>query len=78
MDSSRRAHMRNRSHSESAAKCVSAKMSCKGGQDVTLFITVDRTEKCICTDIAILAYYFRKFNLFALLNEITSQYLIKD
>ena len=38
----------------------------------------DRTEKCICTDIAILAYYFCKFNLFALLNEITSWYLIKD
>ena len=40
-------------------------------------LTADRTEKCICTDIAILAYYFCKFDLFALLNEITSQYLIK-
>ena len=31
--------MRNRSHSESVAESVSVKMSHKGGQDVTLFIT---------------------------------------
>ena len=44
MDSSRRAHMRNRSHSEGAAECVSAKMSRKGGQDVTLFITASQAS----------------------------------
>ena len=38
MDLSCRAHMRNRLCGESAAKCIFAKMSHNGGQDVTLFI----------------------------------------
>ena len=38
MDSGRRVYMCNRLYSESAAESVSAKMSRKGGQDVTLFI----------------------------------------
>ena len=38
VDSSCRMHMRNRLHSESVVVCVSAKLSHKVGQDITLFI----------------------------------------